>query len=285
MMLSIKAKIALETIKSLNTKKNLNFMAPPRFRRQKLPNFLLKWYPVREGDIDGFRYFTFEGTSSRHILFLHGGGYAMEATIGHYMLIKRMMEMYSVSVTIIEYPLTPEYQAHTTLDVVSRLYKYLSAENPTHTFSLFGDSAGGGLALTLAMWIRENRLPQPERIILVSPWLDIALENEAIMDYKERDVLLDLEGVQAVGNHYRGSLSKTDYRVSPLYGDLSHLGKIALFYTSEEILKPDCVFLSERVAEGTQIKSFEFEELWHDFILWPIPERESFLELISAYMY
>lgn len=284
-MLSLKAKIAIETIKNINVKGTMDFINPPRFRKRKCPKFLLSGTDYVEGDVEGFRYFTFKGHSKRHVYFLHGGGYSLEATIGHYMLVKKMLDVYGCNVTIIEYPLTPEHQVESALKVVKTLYDQLVRDYPSHEFTFFGDSAGGGMALALAMLIRDLNEKKPETIILVSPWLDIALDNPEVNPYVEKDILLNLENVRAVGTIYRGELDVFDYRVSPIKGDLSKLGRIGVYYTSEEILKPDCEKLLSFQAEGTQVKGFEFEGLWHDFVLWPIPERDYFIELMSAYMY
>lgn len=35
---------------------------------------------------------------------------------------------------------------------------------------LVGDSAGGNLAVELALYLRDNKLPQPAVIMLASPW-------------------------------------------------------------------------------------------------------------------
>lgn len=266
-------------------KEKIDFLNPPRIRRQKMPKFLINFFPYVEGEIDGFRYFTFGKSANRHVVFLHGGGYAMEATIGHYILIKRMMEMYPIKVTMIEYPLAPEHQALQTHDVVMTLYKRLLDEEPNQTFTFFGDSAGGGLALALAQRAKAQGLKVPESMVLVSPWLDIALENPKILPLCEVDILLQLDNVKKIGELYRGTLAETDPLVSPLYGALDGLGNVAVFYTSDEILKPDCERLLEASVTHTRFKGFEFEAMWHDFVLWPIPEREQFLELISAYLY
>lgn len=36
-----------------------------------------------------------------------------------------------------------------------------------------GDSAGGGLAVALCMWLREHDRPMPAKLVLMSPWLDM----------------------------------------------------------------------------------------------------------------
>ena len=46
--------------------------------------------------------------------------------------------------------------------------------------TIMGDSAGGGMSLALAQKFREECLPQPSNIVLLSPWLDITMTNPDI---------------------------------------------------------------------------------------------------------
>ncbi len=284
-MLSAKAKLAHDALKTMGYKESLDFINPPRIRRNKLPKFLLKLYEVAEKHLDGCRYFTVGPSCERHVVFFHGGGYAFEAAIGHFLWMKRILETYRCQITFIEYPLAPENEATRTFDVAIKLYERLVAENPDQVFTLMGDSAGGGLALAVAVEIKQRGLKQPVSNILISPWLDVSLSNPEIPALAERDVVLDIEKTREIGAVYSRVLGKAHYKVSPIYGDLNGLGDILVLYTSEEILKPDCLKLIEAAdLIGTRIKGIEFKNLWHDFILWPIPERDEALALLCAYL-
>lgn len=57
-----------------------------------------------------------------------------------------------------------------------------------------GDSAGGGLALGLALALKTENITQPKDIILLSPWLDVTLSNEDIPKYESSDPILSAWG-------------------------------------------------------------------------------------------
>jgi acetyl esterase/lipase len=60
---------------------------------------------------------------------------------------------------------------------LTAVYRQLLAEFDASTITLAGDSAGGGLALGLAQTLLGTDSPQPRRLVLISPWLDLALSS------------------------------------------------------------------------------------------------------------
>jgi monoterpene epsilon-lactone hydrolase len=56
--------------------------------------------------------------------------------------------------------------------------------------SVLGDSAGGGLAFGLARTLGEAALPQPARLVLIAPWLDLTMSNPGIPVVEARDICL-----------------------------------------------------------------------------------------------
>jgi len=66
-----------------------------------------------------------------------------------------------------------------------------------------------------------------------------------------------------------GENDAKEVRYSPLYGDLSDLGDMLMFYGGGEILRPDCEVFAEKVAavEGTTVKSVMAEQRFHDYLM------------------
>src|SRR5260221_10002536 len=69
----------------------------------------------------------------------------------------------------------------------------LSDAAPASTV-ISGDSAGGGLALSLAIALRDEARELPAGCILLSPWLDLGLDRRAVPELVRRDVLLSPPG-------------------------------------------------------------------------------------------
>ena len=272
-------------LKRIGFKNRIDFMNPPRSGRTGCPFTPGNRFRVEELVAGGRRCWTLEPlekASSVHVLYFHGGGYSFEATRVHFAWMQKIVRRTGCALTYVDYPKAPEANAEAALAVSLDVYKTLAAAHPGWRFALMGDSAGGGLALALAMEIREAGLPAPEEIILFSPWLDIALKNPGIPGREARDVVLAPSKLREIGACYRGALSEDDPRVSPLRGNLAGLGNIAVFYGSEEIFWPDCRGLVSRNGEGgTRIDGFEALGMQHDWVILPLPETKRTLARVA----
>ncbi len=300
------------TLGAIRFKNRVNFMKPKRSEKHKMPTMSHKQYLTSTMVVNNRTVCTIQplqadtklqntGTNAQnaganiqntganvHIVYFHGGGYSMEATGMHFALMKTLVKQTGCAVSYVDYPLAPENTATDAMEMSFLAYKKLQAADSNRHFVLMGDSAGGGLALALAMKIRDEALTDkelfsPEQIILFSPWLDIALTNTRIPEYEKRDVILDVTGLREIGEKYRGDVAADHYTVSPKFGDLSGLGKIAVFYGTEEIFFPDCQeFCDEKQNGSFQVAGYEYEKMQHDWVLLPIEEAKRAIGEVCA---
>lgn len=271
---------------AIRFKNRVDFMRPKRSEKNKIPTLSTKKYMTTTLIVRKRPVCTIEPVDTEakvHILYFHGGGYSMEATGLHFQLMKNLVKQTGCALTYIDYPLAPEHTVTQTIDMSLAAYKKLKAGYPKHRFILMGDSAGGGLALALAMRIRDEALDGPEQIILISPWLDIALTNKRIPEYEKRDVILDVAALREIGEKYRGDVPADNYMVSPKFGDLSGLGGISVFYGTEEIFFPDCEeFCDETQNGGHQVSGYKYDKMQHDWVILPIDEAKRAVGEICA---
>ena len=68
-----------------------------------------------------------------------------------------------------------------------------------------GDSAGGGLSLALLEKISQEDIKMPKKTILISPWLDVRMDNPKIEQVKEQDKKLNKEALKIAGLAYAES--------------------------------------------------------------------------------
>ncbi len=288
MAISGKALAISSVLKLTKFKDNVDFFEPKRSKKIKLPQSLYKFNLIETVEIMGRNVHSimpFEFTSKQHVVFFHGGGYVHEPSRNNLAMIEKFIELAKCMVSYIEYPLSPESNSSGTIEMAFEAYKVQIEKFPDHTFILMGDSAGGGLALALAIHIKYMKIKQPEKLVLFSPWLDISLTNPEINDYETRDFLLNTEKLKAAGERYASDIPLDDYRVSPIYGNLNDLGKILVFYGSEEILKPDCEkLISKPGLKNTFIKGIEYEEMQHDWVVLPILEQDLALDDVLDFL-
>jgi len=211
--------------------------------------------------------------SDRRGLYLHGGCYVYEIQRQHWTLVADLVESTGIRMTVPLFPLPPKETAATIVtgvaDIAVALVSTVGAEN----VSLIGDSAGGGMALAVAMVLRDRGLPALHAIVLISPWLDISGTDPELALIQPRDPWLAVPGSHAAGGLYRGEIPETDPLVSPINGNLAGLGPISMFSGTRDILNADAHRLVEKAAvAGISLDYFEVEEMLHVYPLLPIPE-------------
>jgi monoterpene epsilon-lactone hydrolase len=104
------------------------------------------------------------------VLYLHGGGYMAPISAWQVRYAARMADDLGVRVVLPDYPLAPEHSWRDSHDELVVLATRLATEGD---LVLAGDSSGGGLALALAESLRDRGGPQPRRLLLISPWVDL----------------------------------------------------------------------------------------------------------------
>src|SRR5699024_4725561 len=101
------------------------------------------------------------------------------------------------------------------------LYNWILENSANENIILMGDSAGGGFALALAQLLLEKNLPQPQKIILLSPWLDITMKNPAAHALERNDSMVRFYGVIARGRADAGDTDFDHYMLSPINGNIN----------------------------------------------------------------
>ena len=112
-----------------------------------------------------------------------------------------------------------------------------------------GDSAGGGLSAALTEQFKADGIRLPDELILLSPWVDISMENEQIKEYEALDPFLTPTPLIICAEYWKGDLDVHDPRVSPTYGDLKGIRNVTVFSGTAEILYPDSVKFFRKLDE------------------------------------
>lgn len=203
----------------------------------------------------------------------------------HWKIIKHILNEIDCTITFINYPLVPEYTCFDTINMVMDAYSYL-CNSSNQEIILMGDSAGGGLALALAQNISANNInSKPSKIILLSPWLDVSMQNEISEDLAARDLILDENTLKIIGKRYAGELNSANHLCSPLYGNLTDIGEIALFTGTSDILNGQAKILKDKVHENNgSLVYYEYENMQHVWVGYPIPEAKDALNKVCAYI-
>ena len=212
-------------------------------------------------------------TAVRTIVYLHGGGFVGPIDPYQVRYAARMASDLDARVVMPDYPLTPEHtwvDSHEPIvDLVTRLLQ--SSDDVV----LAGDSAGGGLALAVALTVRDRGGPQPSRLLLVSPWVDLTISTPETYAVTEDDPWLFIGKMKAYAEWWAGppdDLGRPE--VSPALGDLAGLPPALMFFGTRDSLQPGGRLLVRRAEEaGWPLTYVEEPDLIHVYPVLPfIPE-------------
>ena len=219
-------------------------------------------------------------STERTVIYLHGGAYVNEIVPPHIVFCDKIAKKTNATVFAPIYPLAPNHTYEETYRIVEDLYKFaLEMGKP---ITIMGDSAGGGLSAAFCEYLASIGYEQPEHLILISPWVDVSMSGD-YDDYVECDPALGVE-VREFGESWAGDLDIKDYRISPLFGDVSQLSQTALFVGTHEIIYPDIIeFYDKLISSGVDAKLFVGEEMTHVYPIYPlVPEsREAFNQIVE----
>lgn len=204
------------------------------------------------------------GDATNAVLFLHGGAFIIGSPRSHRSITGRLARFTGADIFVPDYRLAPEHPFPAALDDALACYRaLLDMGYAPERIAVAGDSAGGGLALSLCLRLRTERLPQPACLALISPWADLTLTRLAPIT---NDALLRPAWLAQGADAYLHGRSAEDPLVSPLAADLTGLPPIMIESASEEILRDDSRRLAGTLdAFGVQVVHQEFPRMWHDF--------------------
>lgn len=273
-------------VKRIATKQ---FLKPSRSKSFKIPNSLKKAFRTEQFLVKNRNVVTFiprNGSENKHLFFLHGGAYAVEVLPSHWGLIKYLVTKTSFKLSFIDYPLVPEHSYKESHEMVFQAYDRLVENYPNDEFYFVGDSAGGGFCLSFAQTLRNIHFKKrPQKLVLLSPWVDISLSNPEIRGLEKKDLLLDPKHLLSCSILFAGGLDLKNPIVSPLYGDMDNLKHIAVFVGTHEILLADCRELKRKIEKSnTDIFYKEYDEMQHDWMIFPIKERKILINDMIDYL-
>ncbi|WP_176556083.1 alpha/beta hydrolase [Rubellimicrobium rubrum] len=199
-------------------------------------------YDVSRHEIQGRAVVTVRprtGRASSHILYLHGGAYSRPLIRPHWWVVDRLIRATGSAVSVPHYPLAPESDHREAYRFLLATYAEMLRTKPDARPILAGDSAGGGLALGLALKLRDTGQPLPSRLILFSPWLDLTLTDPAVRDVEPMDAMLRIETLRQDGERWANGADPSSPYLSPLHADLQGLPPIQLFQGSRDLLAVD----------------------------------------------
>jgi monoterpene epsilon-lactone hydrolase len=189
------------------------------------------------------------------LLYMHGGGYVTCSPSSHRHLLAALADLIPARVVAPAYRLAPEHPFPAALDDVCAVYEALLSQGmaPARLF-LGGDSAGGGLATSAQLRMRDGGRPLARGLILISPWIDLALDLEALLPYAGHDFLTPKMLIDT-GAKYAGAERLDHPLISPVHADLSGLPSMLVLTGAWELFyEQNCRFVARARRAGVDVR-------------------------------
>ena len=211
-----------------------------------------------------------ENPSQDHVILqLHGGGYMGAVRNAYYVFAGLYNEVsHGCNVLTPDYRVAPEHPYPAALEDAVASYQWLLDKGYYgEQIIVAGDSAGGGLAMALCMYLKDHHMPMPGGVVAMSPWTDLTASGESYETNYERDPLFgNTKDSLIYVNDSAGDHDKMDCYISPLFGDFRGFPPMLIQVGSLEMLLSDSVSVAAKAREqGIRVRLSIYEGMFHVF--------------------
>ncbi|MFD4606421.1 alpha/beta hydrolase [Streptomyces sp. NPDC058464] len=199
-----------------------------------------------------------DAAADRLIVYAHGGGMALNSASSHRKLAAHLAKAAGMHAAVVDYRLAPENPFPAQIDDLVTVHRWLRRQGiaPEHTATA-GDSAGGNLAITSVLKLRDLGEPLPAAIVAFSPWIDMQSLGDTFVSNADSDALMSREVSERMAGLYLGEVPRTEPLANPLYADLSGLPPVFVTAGEAEVLLDGAVRFVERARAAGVDTTFE----------------------------
>ena len=203
------------------------------------------------------------------ILHLHGGGYVAKIKNSYYdMAVNYCDAGEGISVLSPDYRIAPEHPFPAALEDAVASYQWLLDRGWTgEQIIVAGDSAGGGLAIALTMYLRDHDMPIPCGLVAMSPWADLTTSGESYtMNYELDPLFGNSKDTMIYVNEYASEADKKNPYVSPIFGHFRQFPPMLIQVGSTEMLLSDSVTVASMAdVAGVEVRLSIYDDMFHVF--------------------
>ena len=205
----------------------------------------------------------------RMVLYFHGGGFVMGSAFSHRGIVSGFAKRLGVKALTFDYSLAPEHPAPAAAKDGAYMYRYVLGLGYQPINIVFaGDSAGGGVALSTLLMLKDEGDPLPAVCALFSPCTDMTLSGASHKTRLKADPCTPKGANETFLPYYVGEGDPRHPYASPLFGELSGLPPMIIQVGEDETLLDDSVRLAERAREaGITVRLHTWKGLFHCFPL------------------
>ena len=257
-------------------------------------NAALEGIASRPSNLGGVPAVTLEplvGEPERTIVYFHGGGYVSGSPPDRYLPLAGAVALAArARVHAVDYRLAPETRFPGAFEDCLTAYRWTVRDGGVdpETVAVLGDSAGGNLAVAVTVAARDESLPPPSCVAVISPFADLTLSGASMELRRLADPYVTRELLGSMADDYLGGADPADPRCSAVFADLHDLPPLLIQVGEDEILFDDAVRIRDAAtAAGVDTT---FHPWTHGIHVWPVyisaglPESALAVEDLAAFL-
>ena len=196
--------------------------------------------------LDGRRALRFypQGPIKARILHLHGGAFRLGCPEIEGPYARALADRCAAEIITPHYRLAPEHPFPAGLNDVLAVLKTVPRDLP---LILSGDSAGGGLAASLAVLALAEGIALTG-LVMLSPWLDLTITAPSYQANAANDPLFSQESAASGAQLYLQGLDPKTPLASPLFAPLKGFPPSFISVGTGEVLADDAGAMHQRLA-------------------------------------
>jgi len=203
------------------------------------------------------------------IVYVHGGAYVYFTADVTLLSSVPLADAIGMRIISVDYTLAPQAKFDKVTDEVIQLYSGLIKEGyKAENISIYGDSAGGGIATGTILKMRDKGIKLPSSLVLWSAWADIDEIGDTYFTLKDHDPNLVNAGfLEECALAYADKKDFKNPYVSPVYGNFHKDFPPTLIQVGgKEIFLSNSIRLYRALSEGGKdVKLDVYEGMWHVF--------------------
>ena len=160
------------------------------------------------------------------------------------------------------------------------------AESTGRDVIVAGDSAGGNLALSLTLKLKDEGRMLPRGLALMSPWTDLTKSGKSYQTRSSVDPVLDQEYLDRMIENYAGGMELTNPYISPLFGKLEGLPPVYIQVGDNELLLSDSTQLHKNLVKADVSARIDiYKGMWHVFQMSPLKNAYDAMNKIAEFIF